>query len=129
MKKFILLLLAIFIAISCTKEEENIFREGTGNWRLESVTKPITQETVQYEHVNIVFSFDQKTVTISGNDGSFSIENGIYPYSFAKNNEIPTYTIKIDKWEYSCYFEENKMIFSRAHVDGEVFIFHKLYFL
>ena len=131
MKKLILLLLVTSIAISCTEEDDyNILLEGTGKWRLESVLKPMVNETIQYDHVNIVLSFDKKTLTVSGNDGSFFIEDGTYQYVFVENDEFPTHTIKIDdRLEYACYFEDNKMIFSWAHLDGEVFTFHRLYFL
>lgn len=128
MKKSVLLLLVISIAISCTKEEDyDILQEETGKWRLESVLSPMVNEITQYDRVNVIFYFDEGKLIVSGNDGSFFIENGIYQYSLEKNDDRPTGTIKIDnRWEYAYYFEKNKMIFSWAHLDGNVITFRRL---
>lgn len=128
MKKAILLSILLVILNSCVKEEVNILQEGTGNWRLESISYPMINKTITYEKVNIVFSFDKNSVIVSGNDGSFYIENGTYSYSLA-GNENDGYTMRIGEREYPCSFEKDKMIFSWAHVDGEVITFKKLYFL
>ena len=69
--------------------------------------------------------FRLSVVTVSGNDGSFYIENGVYPYSL-NENENESYTMKIGESEYPCAFVKDKMIFSWAYVDGEVLTFRKL---
>lgn len=48
---------------------------------------------------------------------------------FSAGNENDGYTMRIGEREYPCSFEKDKMIFSWAHVDGEVITFKKLYLL
>ncbi len=127
MKKNLLIFCSVFFVLSCSKEVEKVVIPGEviGKWRLESLHYPMPNKTISYDKETIVFSFDKSVVTVSGNDGSFYIENGVYPYSL-NENENENYTMKIGESEYPCAFVKDKMIFSWAYVDGEVLTFRKL---
>lgn len=129
MKTFLVILFSFFVICGCSKQNDaiDIPSTETGKWRLESLFNPMTNKTIIYDKVNIVFSFGKNSVTVTGNDGSFYIQNGVYPYSLSETEN--SYIIKIGEREYPCSFEKDRMIFSWAFVDGDVITFRRLYFL
>lgn len=129
MKKFFWLFCAVFLLIGCEKTEK-FDSTLEGRWKLVSFnTAPMVNiDPVSTENDNIVLSFKQGVLTISGNndekfyikDGEYFYETEIRHYEYSGSKKMD-YIVILQDIEYMYFFRDDKLIISNAYVDGPYF--------
>lgn len=124
-----LIVFFVILLVSCEKTEK-FDSTLEGRWKLMNFnTAPMVNiDPVSTENDNIILTFNQGILTITGNDNEkFYIKNGEYlyetemrryEYSGSKGTD---YIVIIKDIEYMYFFRDDKLIISNAYVDGPYF--------